>query len=1013
MPTSLRWTSPGLPLARSVSEAIRELQGDDPLRLVRVVAPDGATVDGLRRGLPRAGGSCGAEIGGALRLATAIAAHELGPRRVAPPVALLAIVQQVLADERSRPVAFATCATHPATHDAVVRAYRSLNGVFTLVGNHDSRLAALAGDRESASAVCQVVVAVRERLLRQGLIDEAELIRIATRGVASDPVSTTSPLVVVVTQQFNPAHITLLQALLTSAPEATVIATTSRDASLSVAAHVARLVGFPVEPPEHHASAPVPTVVSCPDHDEEVREVTRRVVGLLEQGVVADRIAIFYPAAGAHRSGIAASLAAAGVAARGQVAPPLHGSVAGQIMRALLDLAGNGLERSTIIKLARLAPFGQHPEADGTVRTTARRADKWNRYARHLGVVAERDWTAFNAAEPPDGHPDHGRHRALASFVRTQRIHRDAVRTAKSWAAVASALESWLASHCGTVEWRLGTWKGYPAWQGEAVEQVEGLFAVLADVDQFGLALRPSTLSRLVSAFLDSDVVTAESKGAGVFVDQLVGATGAVFDHVFVVGANDHLLPGRIADDLVLTRAHGAEPLGVLTGPANRPLRDQRGLLAALDGATTAATVLHSRWDVRSGGELYPSPSIPDTHTAEHVASHGAQITSSDGAWIEPSEWYARNVARSTPLLSRRRRAITARAQEQPGHFDGQVGPLGHSNPLRHTMPTGEPAHVGITSLENWAMCGLKYFVTRVLGAKTDDADPTDIADVEPMQKGTLIHAVFERLIGDWLIEHPDSARPDNTTAWIANEHDVEVMAGRAELVLDELAAPLLAGHLLGHPEMWRARRAQMLTALRRGLRAELADPVTPVASEFTFGRSPSADPLAVAHPPAEWSDPHAASPDVETTVWFAGAVDRLDRLPNGSLRVLDVKSGASKTYKSINADAPLGPNGDKLQLAFYGWAVEQLLGQPVTRAAYRFVGRPESEADVTLTITPGVHDELHQRIAQIAEAIQAGVFEPGEVGTWGCEVCAPDGLGVDEINQRRSGWRVANEPAP
>ena len=121
------------------------------------------------------------------------------------------------------------------------------------------------------------------------------------------------------------------------------------------------------------------------------------------------------------------------------------------------------------------------------------------------------------------------------------------------------------------------------------------------------------------------------------------------------------------------------------------------------------------------------------------------------------------------------------------------------------------------------------------------------------MQKGTLIHAVFERLIGDWLIEHSDSARPDNTTAWIASEHDVEVMAGRAELVLDELAAPLLAGHLLGHPEMWRARRAQMLTALRRGLRAELADPVTPVASEFTFGRSPSADPLAVAHPPAEW----------------------------------------------------------------------------------------------------------------------------------------------------------------
>lgn len=1011
MPTSLRWTSPGLPLARSVSEAIRELQGDDPLRLVRVVAPDGATVDGLRRGLPRAGGSCGAEIGGALRLATAIAAHQLGSRRVAPPVALLAIVQQVLADERTRPAAFATCATHPATHDAVVRAYRSLNGVFTLPSNHAARLAALAGDRESAAAVCQVVAAVRQRLLGQGLIDEAELIRLATRRVATDPVSTTSPLVVVVTQQFNPAQVELLRALLGSAPEAIVIATTSRNPELSVGPHVARLVGHPVEPPAHLVSAVVPTVVSCPDHDEEVREVTRRVVGLLEDGVVADRIAIFYPPAGAHRSAIAASLAAAGIAARGQVAPPLHGSVAGQIMRALLDLVSDGLARSTIIELARLAPFGQQLDPDGTVRTFARRADLWNRYARRLGVVAERDWVGFNAAEPPEDHPDHGRHHGLAGFVRQQRLHRDTVRAATTWAAVAAALESWFASHCGTVEWRLDTWRGYPVWQGEAAEQVEGLFAVLADVDQFGLPLRNTTLSRLVTAFLDTDVITAESKGAGVFVDQLVGATGAVFDHVFVVGANDHLLPGRIADDLVLTRAHGAEPLGVLTGPANRPLRDQRGLLAALDGAGAGATVLHSRWDVRSGGQLYPSPLIPSEHIAELVASHQGQICSPDVAWIQPSEWFARDVNRSSPLLSRRRRAITARAQEQPGHFDGQVGPLQHSNPLRRPLPTGEPAQIGITSLEEWARCGLKYFVTRVLGAGTDEADPTDIADVEPLLKGTLIHAVFERLIGDWLIEHPKAAAA-NSDAWIASEHDVEVMAGRAEVVLDELAAPLLAGHLLGHPEMWRARRTQMVTALRRGLRAELADPVTPVATEFTFGRSHRPDRQAVALQPAEWNDPDDDSNGDSSTVLFAGSVDRLDRLPDGSLRVLDLKSGKATQFATINADTPLGPDADKLQLAFYGWAVEQLLGQPVSRAAYRFVGRPESDADVSIAFTSDVRNELHTRIAQIAHLIDAGVFEPGEVGTWGCEVCAPDGLGVNEINQRRSEWLEAEQPA-
>ena len=186
------------------------------------------------------------------------------------------------------------------------------------------------------------------------------------------------------------------------------------------------------------------------------------------------------------------------------------------------------------------------------------------------------------------------------------------------------------------------------------------MFGVLAEIEQFGLALRTSTLARLVAAFLDTDVVTTESKGAGVFVDQIVGATGAVFDHAFVLGANDHLLPGRVADDLVLTRLHGAEPLGVLTGPANRPLRDERGVLAALDGAAESVTVTWARWDVRSGGDLYPSPLLaaqPAVH--EHVASHAAQLTSQHTAWLDADEWFTRHADRSTPRLARRRRAIT------------------------------------------------------------------------------------------------------------------------------------------------------------------------------------------------------------------------------------------------------------------------------------------------------------------------------------------------------------------
>ncbi len=448
--------------------------------------------------------------------------------------------------------------------------------------------------------------------------------------------------------------------------------------------------------------------------------------------------------------------------------------------------------------------------------------------------MGERDWPAFESALPDDpDHRDHAAHRSLIGFVRLQRIHRDAVRAAKTWSAVAAALESWFTTHCGDVQWRLDTWVGYPTWQREAADQLEGVFGVLAEIEQFGLPLRTATLVRLVSAFLDSDVITTESKGAGVFVDQIVGATGAVFDHAFVLGANDHLLPGRVADDLVLTRAHGAEPLGVLTGPANRPLRDERGMLAALDGAAESVTVTWSRWDVRSGGDLYPSPLLaaqPATH--EHVASHAAQLQSNDTAWLDADEWFTRNPDRTTPRLSRRRRAITSRAQPLPGEFDGQVGELAGANPLTKIDAHGDPVEVGITSFEQWVTCGLEYFVTRVLEARLDDTDPSEITDIEPREKGTVIHSVFERLIQEWIDAHPDADE-----AWIADTDDVVAMAARAEEVLDELAAPLLAAHHLGHPEMWRARRAQILTAIGRGLEIERHDQVVPVAAEFAFGR--------------------------------------------------------------------------------------------------------------------------------------------------------------------------------
>ena len=1009
------WSAPGAPAVRAVAAQARRLQGADPLALVRVISPDAATTDGLRRSLPFAGGICGVEVSGTLRLARELADARSGPsaaERTATPVAVLAAVQHVL-DSAQCPAELAECRGHPATHDALVRAWSSLNGAFTLGDRQGAAaLRSLAAQRTSARAVVEVIVAVRRVLLARGWQDHAALLDQACAAAGATP---QPPTVVVVTQQFNPAHVAFVRAVMASSPEAVIVAVDFGDGALSTAEHVARLAGveaaaLPTVQPELTvaASSPELTVLSCPDHDEEVREVARRVVRLLNSGTSADRIAVYYPAAGPHREVIAATLSGAGVAVRGQVRPALKGTVAGQILRNLLGALtpGQGLSRPIVLELARLAPYGPYTNAEGVLTTGWRDAARWTRNCRDLGIVGERDWDHWSTPPPETDAPDAGTPGErgpwrrthldgdLVGFVRGQRSRRARVRDAATWASLAGALGEWLAEHLGDDAWRQSHWKGYPHYQVEAAEQVEALVHNLTELDGIGVSLDVATAVRLLLAGLEDEVVTAESKGAGVYVAQIVAAPGGSFDHVFVVGANEGLLPGTVGDDLVLGAAHGPEPLGVLTGPANRPLRDHRGVIAAMAGAAESVTVTFARYEIRRGGELFPAPFVASLGvTASEIVSHAEQLAGAGEAWLSRAEWFAADPARTHPHLARRRRAITARLQLEPGEYDGHVGPLagrGRADPFVRPPAGDDPGGLrpnGVTALENYGTCGMAFFVERVLGARQEDADAIELTDVDPREKGTIVHEVIDRLTRRWMAEHPDSV---GVTPWIANEAELAQRTEAAEHELDDVAAEFLARRRLGHAEMWRARRAHLLAGIVAELRHDLDLGVMPVSSEYAFGDDGT----------VVWASPSG-------NLAFNGKIDRVNAV-GGGLEVVDYKSGSPNPYKQIRADQPLGGQGTSLQLPLYGWAVEH--GRPdqrVVRVAYRFIGQPTKDSEVALELSDAVRAAHREQIDAFVRGVREGRFLHGEVdgGLYPCAVCVPDGLGGDEVNQRRRVW--------
>ena len=148
----------------------------------------------------------------------------------------------------------------------------------------------------------------------------------------------------------------------------------------------------------------------------------------------------------------------------------------------------------------------------------------------------------------------------------------------------------------------------------------------------------------------------------------------------------------------------------------------------------------------------------------------------------------------------------------------------------------------------------------------------------------------------------------------------------------------------------------------------------------------------------------------------FRGSADRIDAGPDGSLLVLDYKTGGDRDYTSLSADNP-DNRGTKLQLVVYAFAARARAGRPdaPVRSEYWFVsekGRVQP---------PGLRGRRSASIARVTDTLgtivtasSAAAFPAHPVetfGPWGrCPWCDPDGLGVSDL--RRAWERKRHDPA-
>jgi len=305
----------------------------------------------------------------------------------------------------------------------------------------------------------------------------------------------------------------------------------------------------------------------------------------------------------------------------------------------------------------------------------------------------------------------------------------------------------------------------------------------------------------------------------------------------------------------------------------------------------------------------------------------------------EQAAGYLREVLGDHDAATRRLSQWRSGRGTTPGAWDGLLGEASR-RVLAARHPFADEVHP--TRLERYIKCPFAFYLRDVLRLEAPE-EPDEGLEMDPLELGTLAHAILQRTFQAVICEHLDlpGALAELDRSW----QDACDQAERRGVT--------------GAPLAWQARRAALRDDLREAVRRDPVfanDDGVPLQAERGFGR---AHDLPVT---LDLGDGRAVS--------FAGRIDRVDQVAGGR-RVVDYKTGAGTSEEQRLKDAL------SVQLPVYLLAVRQMdqVGGPVT-AEYRTVTRRGGFRRLEL---PGPDEQVLGRLRQLvgdaAALIDDGMF--------------------------------------
>ncbi len=755
------------------------------------------------------------------------------------------------------------------------------------------------------------------------------------------------------------------------------------------------------DPLRQRAAADCLSIVAACDPEEEVRTVIRRIAAASDTPF--HRIAVIYRQSNPYDSLLRQELDFAGIPCAGAADRSLADTPTGLLLQGIAELAecanananngannGSGaVDRERLMDLLAATPLRwPNPQtAPGQGRTVP--AARWAKLAREAHANGTPDnWetrlkahqekaAAHRKERQGDDYDDDG---GLSGDC--QNLHR----FVSDLSGDLLRLNDGAASTWATAAERLGNLLDKYRWFGDGEtdddrRRIEELITSLATLQDWGDEYDLETLSATLREGLQSPVAEkGPPVGAGVYIGTPAGIAGAEYDAVYMVGMVERQFPPRPSVNPWLA-----------DNPEER--RREAGLercdfLAAAAAGRQVTLCYPAATAERRAA--YPSRWLVDAATALHQKHHGSgrltydNIRQGQGAeqWLTTVQSRVDGLRRRPGhfgvqpadisdyrlmgLLSdrsrlaarcddRMRRALDARQSRNGSVITEWDGKLPSDAPRINEIGSRERP-VSPSSLETWAACPYRYFLSRILGLAALPDDDDDDA-ISALEKGSLVHKILEEFV-----------KQGKQTA-------AELLA-LANHEFNEAERRGVTGYYL----LWEMTKAEIRTALETYVDAEAK--LLGIAKQVKSKAEVSFGPTGLSGHPTEIGEVKVTVDGLED-VWFRGTIDRVDDMGK-AIWVRDFKTGKPDKYRTIerrdgtiSTDCSVA-NGQAMQLPVYLEAARQADANIAIFASYCFPLNSPSISDGKVEIyraSDGQLHTFHKTLYRIIGSARAGVF--------------------------------------